>query len=124
MKVKNKKVKKTRVIDIIKDNFVKLKEDTAEFIDEHYVAAATVAGGALVGTLIYTVKICNLGINMANKNIIHVYRDGDIGTGDGIFFNHKIGIEEWVEYLEMLYSKTGKKKESKLEWLKEKGYID
>ena len=124
MKVVNKKVKKTKVRDIIKEDMVKLKDDTAKFIDEHYIAIATMAGGLAVGTLIYTAKICSLGIMLANKNTIHMYREGDIGTGDGILFNHKIGIDEWVSYLEMLYSKTGKKKETRLEWLKTNGYID
>jgi hypothetical protein len=124
MKVKNKKVKKNRWIDIIKDSAVKLKDDTAEFIDEHYVAVATVGCGLAIGGLFYTAKICSLGIALANKNIIHMYYEGDIGTGDGILFNHRVDIDEWVQYLEMLYSKTGKKKETRLEWLKDNGYID
>lgn len=126
MKVVNKKVKKNRKTwaDSVKVNLVKLKDDTAEFIDEHYVAIATVGCGLAVGGLIYTAKICSLGIELANKNTIHMYRYGDTGTGDGIMFNHRIDIDEWIPYLEFLYSKDAKKKGRRLEWLKTNGYID
>ena len=109
------------VKDGVKDYFVELKDDTVEYFDKHYEMIPYVVGGicvtALTGVLI--------GVNLANKSIVDVRKNGVEITRDMIKFKKKLNLDEWIDYLEFMGSKRGNsRKKKRLNYLRMKGFID
>lgn len=109
------------VKDGIKDYFVELKDDTVEYFEDHYELIPCIAGGlwvtALTGVLI--------GVELANKSIVDIRKDGIEITGDNIKFKKKLNLDEWIDYLEFMGAKRkNTKKKNRLEYLRTKGFID
>lgn len=109
------------VKDGVKDYFVELKDDTVEYFDNHYETIPYIVGGlwvtALTGVLI--------GVNLANKSIVEVRKNGIEITGDMIKFKKKLNLDEWIDYLEFMTSKRkNSKKKNRLNYLRMKGFID
>ena len=108
------------VKECIKDYWVELKDDTAEYFDNHYELIPWIANGIIIVGL----TGLGVGIKLANLSMIDVYKNGVQDIADGTKFNRKMNFDEWTKYIEFLYSKEGKRKKNRLNYLKERGFID
>lgn len=98
-----------------------LKDDTVKYCEDHGEVVCMV----LQGTLVIGLMGIGLGVNLANRSNLDVYKNGVEYIGDGTKFNKVLNYHEWMEYLDMLYhSKDGKRNKRRKAWLRSKGYID